>query len=229
MASRLLLKRAAGFGSRMAYQPLLRFQSTARPEPAAVASSLIDLFPGNSVAAKSSSVLVAASVAAWLISKEIYILDAEFFEMLCIFGAYGLVYSSGKDAAVAYLDGKRNTIKSVLEQGRADHKTVVQERINHIGKMSNVVEVTKDLYEMSKEIAKLEAEAYELKQKVAFTNEVKNTLDSWVRHEANVREQEQKRLVAHVIEQVKSKLTDPKLQQTILNQSIADVEKLTAQ
>ena len=99
--------------------------------------------------------------------------------------------------------------------------------MDHIAKLSDVVQVTKDMYEVSKEIAKLEAEAFELKQKVAFTNEVKSTLDGWVRHEANVRDQEQKRLVAHVIEQVKAKLTDPKLQQTILNQSIADVEKLT--
>ena len=73
-----------------------------------VASSLLDKFPGDSVAAKSSSVLVTASVAAWLISKEIYLLDAEFFEMLSLFGAYYIMYAGGKDGAVAYLEGKRN-------------------------------------------------------------------------------------------------------------------------
>lgn len=48
------------------------------------------------------------------------------------------------------IGGNPQTIKRVLEQARSDHKAVVQERIQHIGKMSDIVEVTKALYEMSK-------------------------------------------------------------------------------
>lgn len=70
----------------------------------------------------------------------------------------------------------------------------------------------------------MEAKIYELQQKVAFTSEIKSTLDAWVRHEANIRDQEQKRLVAQVIDKVKAQLQDPKVQQSILAQSIADVE-----
>jgi F-type H+-transporting ATPase subunit b len=66
-----------------------------------------------------------------------------------------------------------------------------------------------------------------LKQKVEFTSQVKNVLDSWVRQEAAVREAEQKRLVAQVIENVKAKLLDPKTQQSILAQNLADIEKLS--
>lgn len=212
----------------------MRFASTQRPAPAAVAGSLIDLFPGSSPAQKSSAVLVSASVAAWLVSKELYLIDAEFFEMLCIFGAYYILWSGGKEGAIAYFEERKNTIKRVLTQARQDHKAVVQERIDHVAKLSNVVPETQSLYEISKvfyltqEIAKMEAEAYELKQKVGFTNDVKQTLDSWVRYEANVRDQEQKRLVKHVVDQVKSKLADPKLQKAILAQTIADVATLTA-
>ncbi|KAJ8331899.1 atp4 subunit B of the stator stalk of mitochondrial F1F0 ATP synthase [Batrachochytrium dendrobatidis] len=213
----------------------MRFQSTAvtveppkRAEPKAVAESLINAFPGESLVAKSSSVLVAASIAAFLISKEIYIVDAETIEMFCLFGAYYVWYSNGKDSALAYFQGRKDSIRNVLTQARLDHKAVVQERISHIGKLSDAVEVTKGLFDISKDIAKLEAEAYELKQKVAFNTEVKGVLDSWVRHEANVREEEQKRLAAHVIGKIKQDLTDPRLQQTILQQSIADIEKLAA-
>jgi F-type H+-transporting ATPase subunit b len=39
---------------------------------------------------------------------------------------------------------------NVLTQARQDHKEVVQERINHIGKMSDVVDVTKAMFEISK-------------------------------------------------------------------------------
>lgn len=98
-----------------------------------------------------------------------------------------------------------------MEQARLDHKAVVQERINHVAKMSDAVKVTEGLYAMSEEITKLEAEAYELKQKVEFTQKVKGTLDQWIRQEAAVREAEQKQLVSHVIEKVKAKLQDPKM------------------
>ncbi len=57
----------------------------------------------------------------------------------------------------------------------------------------------------------MEAKIYELKQKVAFTGEIKSTLDAWVRHETNVRDQEQKRLVGQIIEKVKTQLQDPKV------------------
>jgi F-type H+-transporting ATPase subunit b len=42
------------------------------------------------------------------------------------------------------------TIKKVLNQARASHKAVVQERIDHIAKMSDVVQVTNGMYEVSK-------------------------------------------------------------------------------
>jgi F-type H+-transporting ATPase subunit b len=158
----------------------VRFQTTERKEPSLVATSLLDKFAGDSLAAKSSTVMITASIASYLISKEIYIIDGEFFEMMCLFGAYYVWYSNGKTMAKDYFKGRQDQIKSVLENARKDHSSVVQERITHIQKMSDTVEVTEALYEISKDIAKLEAQAYELKQKVGFTNEVKQTLDQWV-------------------------------------------------
>ncbi|KAI8900702.1 hypothetical protein BC833DRAFT_614290 [Globomyces pollinis-pini] len=198
-----------------------------RPAPEITAASLIDKFPGSNLASKSSSVLIASSVAGYLISKEIYLLDAHFLEALCIFGAYYVWYSNMKGVANDYFDGKRATIKNVLNQARADHKAVVQERIDHVAKMSDVVKVTEAMYDISKDIAKLEAEAFELKQKVDFKHEVKSTLDSWIRQETSIRESQQKKLVAQVIENVKAKLADPKTQQAILAQTITDIEKIT--
>jgi F-type H+-transporting ATPase subunit b len=37
-----------------------------------------------------------------------------------------------------------------LENARNDHKAVVQERMDHIGKLADTVEVTEALYAMSK-------------------------------------------------------------------------------
>ncbi|KAI8999262.1 hypothetical protein BC832DRAFT_571669 [Gaertneriomyces semiglobifer] len=214
MASRLLATRNA--------------QAPQRQDPQVAAESLIKLFPGENIAAKSGSVLVGASIAAYLISKEIYLIDAEVFEMACIFGAYYLWFSGAKDGAVEYFKDKRNTIKRVLEQARNDHKAVVEERIQHIGKMSDIVDVTSGLFEISKEIAKLEAEAYELKQKTVFTSQVKSVLDQWVRHEASVRESQQKQLADTVIARVKEALASEQTQNAILKESIKEIEQLAA-
>ncbi|KAJ3415071.1 atp4 subunit B of the stator stalk of mitochondrial F1F0 ATP synthase [Chytridiales sp. JEL 0842] len=199
-----------------------------KKSPTETAQSLINLFPGSTPAAKASSVLLTSSIAAYLISKEIYILDGEVFEMACILGAYYIWYSSAKEGAVEYFNDRQNTIRNVLNKAREEHKAVVQERIAHIGKLADVVDVTKGLFAISKDIAKLEAQVYELKQKVAFSNEVRSVLDSWVRHEAGVREREQKMLTESVIAKIKAQLADPKTQNAILTETVAQVEKLTA-
>lgn len=208
-----------------AFRVAQKSYSTAK-DPKAVAQSLVDMFPGSNMVQKSGSVLIASSLAAYIVSKEIYILDHEFFEMICIFGAYYIWFTGGKDAAANYFKERQSTIRNVLNQARADHKAVVQERIAHIGKMSDVVENTQGLYQISREIAQLEASAYTLKQTVNFNNEIRNTLDAWVRHEAGVRQREQSDLANAIIAKVKAQLADPKIQQQIFAQTMVDIEKI---
>lgn len=112
----------------------------------------------------------------------------------------------------------------MLNDARVEHKNTVQARIDEAGQMKDLVDVTKALFELSRETAHIEAEAFALKQQVAVAQEVKSTLDSWVRHEANLREREQKQLAAYLIEKVKKDLEDPAIQKQILDQAVADVE-----
>lgn len=111
-----------------------------------------------------------------------------------------------------------------MVQARDDHKTAVNERIAEVGQMKDLVDVTKALFELSRETAQLESEAFVLKQKVAVAHEAKVTLDSWVRHEANVRDREQKQLAAFLIEKINKDLQDSKVQQQILDQAILDIQ-----
>lgn len=207
-------------------QQSTRTMANSRADPKETASALINIFPGEGVVAKSGSILLTAAIAAYFVSKEVYIVDAEFYEMLAIFGAYYIWYLGGRDGAIDYFNERKATMKKILENARQDHKAVVQERIQHISKLSDVVDVTKGLYDMAKDIAKLEAEAYELKQRGTFSNDVKSMLDQWVRYEASVREAQQKRLVDAVLSKIESNLADPKMQQSILNQCLSDVENL---
>ena len=79
---------------------------------------------------------------------------------------------------------------------------------------------------MLQETAQLEHETFTLKQKSALASEMKQTLDSWVRHEAQQREAEQADLVKSVQEKVLASLKDSRTQKDILNQAIADIEGL---
>lgn len=76
------------------------------------------------------------------------------------------------------------------------------------------------------ETAHLEAQAYELEQKTALAHEAKTVLDSWVRYEGQVKNRRQKDLAESVIAKVIKELENPRNMQTILTQSIADVESM---
>lgn len=78
----------------------------------------------------------------------------------------------------------------------------------------------------AQETAELEHETFRLKQQAAIAAEIKSVLDSHVRHEAQLREQEQRDLVQTVLSNVQKQLTDKKLQRDILLSSVAEVEQL---
>jgi F-type H+-transporting ATPase subunit b len=200
-----------------------RWQSD-RPLPRDKALSIINAAPGNGMLQKTGFISVAAGLAAYAISKELYIVDVETLEAICMLGAFAVWYVSGKDVARDYFEDQKARIRNLLTQAREDHKAVVQERIDHVNQLGDIGEVTKSMYEMSRQIAKMEAEAYELKQEVAFRTEIKNTLDAWVRYEANVRESQQKSAVNHLIQSVTAQLQNDDVQKKLLNQAIAEVE-----
>ena len=74
------------------------------------------------------------------------------------------------------------------------------------------------------ETAQLEAQAYELEQRVTLAQAAKTTLDSWLRYEGQVKVRQQKELAESVIAKVTKELENPKVLQQILQQSVSDVE-----
>ncbi|KAI8971729.1 hypothetical protein BDF20DRAFT_695568 [Mycotypha africana] len=193
-------------------------------EPKEKASSLLDALPGNSIISKTGYVTAATGLAAFLVSKEIYIANEETLVLISSVALLGVLLKYLREPFNNMANEHIQRIKNVLIQAREDHKSAVKERINEVGQMGDLVDVTKALFELSRETAQLEAEAFELKQKVAVASEVKATLDAWVRHEANLREREQKQLAAYLIEKVNKQLQDPQFQQKILDQAILDIQ-----
>lgn len=73
--------------------------------------------------------------------------------------------------------------------------------------------------------AKLEAESFVLKQKVALASELKSVLDSWVRYEQQAKEKEQAALAKTIIENVLKTIQDERTQKDILASAVAEVER----
>ncbi|ORE09707.1 hypothetical protein BCV72DRAFT_55858 [Rhizopus microsporus var. microsporus] len=235
MSLRLLTKGAAVAAARPAFTAARQtvrssavrgFTTATQEESKQKPNSIVDALPGNSIVAKAGYLTGATGLATFLISKEIYILNEETLVLIATTGLLGVLLKYLREPFTNMADEHIARIKNILVQAREDHKTAVQERIDEAGQMKDLVDVTKALFELSRETAKLEAEAFELKQKVAVAAEVKSTLDSWVRHEASLREREQKQLAAYLFEKINKDLQDPKIQQQILDQALLDVENI---
>ncbi|KAG7869909.1 hypothetical protein KL918_000113 [Ogataea parapolymorpha] len=197
-------------------------------DPKTKANALIDSLPGNSFLSKTGILATTAAASVYAISSELYVVNDESILLVTFLGFIALI---SKAVAPLYGEMAKNRtdhVVGLLNQARADHVNAVKTRIDQVSNLKDVVSTTKALFEMSKETAALEAEAFELKQKVAVASEAKSVLDSWVRYEAQVRQHEQEQLASTVISKVQSELQNAKFQDKVLAQAVEEVEKLFA-
>ncbi|KAM0786682.1 hypothetical protein ACM66B_002127 [Microbotryomycetes sp. NB124-2] len=201
----------------------VRFQSTT---PATKAASLLDALPGNSLVSKTGSAVLATALTGAAISSELFVLNEE----VVILGSFvifvGYVSTLVRGSYTEWANGQIQKTKDILNAARSEHTSAVQERIDTVGEMKDVEALTKSLFELSKQTAQLEHETFALKQQAALTSEIKSVLDAWVRHEAQVREAEQRDLVQTVMANVQKQLGDKKLQRDILVSSVQEIENL---
>ncbi|TNY17991.1 ATP synthase F0 sector subunit 4 [Rhodotorula diobovata] len=225
-----MLRSTAARVARQAVQPRalaqVRLQSSSAPAPAQKASALIDALPGNSLVSKTGIVTLTAATTAAAISNELFVLNEE----VVILGSFviflGYVSNLVREPYREWADGQIQKVKDILNSSRAAHTAAVGARIESVQELKEVEQLTKQLFELSKQTAELEHETFRLKQEAAIASEIKSVLDSHVRHEAQLREQEQRDLVATVLGNVQKQLGDKKLQRDILLSSVAEVESL---
>ncbi|KAF4981085.1 hypothetical protein FZEAL_3061 [Fusarium zealandicum] len=197
-------------------------------EPKKKAQSIIDALPGSSLLSKSAILSSTAALSVYAISNEYYVMNEETIIAVCLLSVWGGLIKYGGPAYKEWAEAQNNKIKNILNSARADHTEAVKGRIEDVKQMGSVVEITKNLFAVSKETAKLESEAFELEQKTALAAEAKTVLDSWVRYEGQVKQRQQKELAESVIAKVQKELENPKVLQQILQQSVADIEKIVA-
>ncbi|CAK7225611.1 atp4 subunit B of the stator stalk of mitochondrial F1F0 ATP synthase [Sporothrix bragantina] len=207
----------------------VRYQSSVPAEdPKAKASSILDALPGNSLISKSAILSSAAGLSIYALSNEYYVVNEETVVAFCLISVWTALIKYGGPLYKSWAEAQNEKIRGILNAARADHSQAVKTRISDVQQMSGVVDITKNLFAVSKETATLEAQAFELEQKTAIAAEAKAVLDSWVRYESQVKQRQQRELAESVIAKVKKELESPKSLQQILQQAVADVEKIAA-
>jgi len=204
-----------------------RAMSTSQPPPNERAAELINKLPSQpGLISKTGTAILGSGVIAAAISQELYVFNEE----TVILAGYAILFLYlGKIIQTPYkewAEGHVNRIRDVLNGARAEHTQAVKDRISSVEELKDVVNLTRGLFQVSKETAQLEAEAFVQKQKVALASEVKAVLDSWVRYEQQEKEAEQARLVKSVIDNVTKTLDDERTQKEILSWAVSEVEQL---
>ncbi|KAJ9271976.1 hypothetical protein DTO271D3_93 [Paecilomyces variotii] len=197
-------------------------------DPKKKAESILNALPGNSLVSKTAILSAAAGLSIAAISNELYVLNEETVAAFCLLSVFTGVAKYGGPAYKEWAQGQIQKQKDILNAARADHTNAVQQRIDNVQQLSGVVEITKQLFAVSKETARLEAEAYELEQRTALAAEAKQVLESWVRYEGQVRQRQQRELAESIIGKIQKELENPKVLQQILQQSVADVERIVS-
>jgi len=90
----------------------------------------------------------ALSIAA--ISNELYVVNEESIVLFCLLTVYTGIAVYGGPAYKEWAEGKSNQIKSILNSARENHTSAVKQRIDSVKDLSGVIDITKNLFEVSK-------------------------------------------------------------------------------
>jgi len=119
-------------------------------DPKAAASSILDSLPGNSLASKTAILSAGAGLSIAAISNELYVVNEESIVMFSLLTVFWAVGHYGGPMYKEWADGQNNKIKNILNSAREDHTSAVRERISSVKDLSGVIDVTKDLFAVSK-------------------------------------------------------------------------------
>ncbi|KAK4950574.1 atp4 subunit B of the stator stalk of mitochondrial F1F0 ATP synthase [Elasticomyces elasticus] len=197
-------------------------------EPKERAKAILDSLPGSNLVSKTAILSAGAGLSIAAISNELYVVNEESIVMFSLLTIFWAVAHYGGPMYSEWAQGQVNKMKGILNAAREDHTKAVKSRIDSVKDLGGVIDITKNLFEVSKETARLEAQAYEMEQKTALAAEAKTVLDSWVRYEGQVKQRQQRELAESIIAKIEKELENPKVLKQILDQSVADVERIVS-
>ena len=99
---------------------------------------------------KTATLSAVAGLSIAAISNELYVMNEETVAAFCLLSVFTAVAKYGGPAYREWAEGQVQKHKDILNAARADHTNAVKQRIDNVSQMSGVVEVTKQLFAVSK-------------------------------------------------------------------------------
>lgn len=129
-----------------------RFESSVpqQQDPKEKAKSLLDSMPGGNLLSKAAMLSAGTGLSIAAISNEIYVVNEESIVLIALLSVYYAVYQYGGPAYSEWAENQSNKIRNILNSARKDHTTAVQARIESVNNLGSIVDVTKDLFALSK-------------------------------------------------------------------------------
>ena len=115
-----------------------------------MASSILNALPGQNLATKTAILSAGAGLSIAAISNELYVVNEESIAALGLLTIYWAVYNYMGPMYKEWAQGQADKVKGILNAARADHTNAVKARIDNVKGLSGVIDVTKDLFAVSK-------------------------------------------------------------------------------
>lgn len=84
------------------------------------------------------------------ISNELYVVNEESIVFLSLLTIYWGVYNYAGPMYKQWAEGYADKVKGILNSARDEHTNAVKARIDNVKSLSSVIEITKDLFAVSK-------------------------------------------------------------------------------
>lgn len=102
------------------------------------------------MASKTAILSAGTGVSVWAISNELYVLNEESVVAFCLLTVFYGIFKYGGPMYKDWSDATIGRFKEILNTARKGHAEAVKTRIEDVKPLSNVVEITKGLFEVSK-------------------------------------------------------------------------------
>jgi F-type H+-transporting ATPase subunit b len=99
---------------------------------------------------KTAILSAGTGVSIWAISNELYILNEETVVAFCLLSVFYGIFKYGGPMYKEWGESQIQKFKDIMNTAREGHADAVKARIEDVKPLSNVVDITKQLFEVSK-------------------------------------------------------------------------------
>eukprot|EP00834_Sanchytrium_tribonematis_P008710 NODE_1134_length_2061_cov_0.390928.p2 type:complete len:209 gc:universal NODE_1134_length_2061_cov_0.390928:1541-915(-) len=193
-------------------------------DPKTKADQLLNKLPATNTLRNTTTFTLLASATAFAVSKELYVFTEDSILLASFATIIAIMYKQGKPAYLETADAYISNMKKLFTSARENHSKLVSNQVEERGKLSNIVNETKSLFQLSKEMVDLQKQEFELKQQIELTQMIKQKLDAWNRFESSIAEGEKQRMLSNVMNRVDSELAKKEVQNQLFQQALRDLD-----